>query len=209
MIRIKRLRKHFMSTPRADPSLAAQLRTVAEERLRTGTAPVTNGWRSGSQSLALLHGLASDPARAAEALKLLHELQVHQVELDLQHEQMEQERREYADSLETYIALFDGAPFAYLTMDFDGKLLEANRIGAQWLGVPRDEWPGSQIERFFAPESRQAMQDALGRLHKGSANVTFTARPAAGGAVQVAAVAIPDKRLVLMALMPIAETPGS
>ncbi len=197
-----------MSTPTTPPSIAARLRTVAEERLRSGTAPATNGWSSGSQTLALLHSLASDPARAADALKLLQELQVHQVELDLQHEQVEEERRHYADSLESYVDLFDGAPFAYLTMDFAGKLLDANRIGAQWLGIPRDEWPGLQVEQFFVPESRQSIQAALGRLHEGSATVTFTARPAAGGTVHVAATAVRNKRLALMALMPIAETPG-
>ena len=198
-----------ISTPKADADIAAQLRMVAEDRLKSGTAPSTKGWRSGSQTLALLHSLASDPARATDALKLLHELQVHQVELDLQHEQIEQERRLYAESMEAYIDLFDFAPFVYLTMDVDGRLLDASRVGAEWLGVPRDEWLRRQVGPFFAPESRQTIQDALRRLQAGGASVTFTARPAAGGAsVQVTATAAHENRPVLMAFMPVAQTPG-
>ena len=94
-------------------------------------------------------------------------------------------------------------------MDGDGKLLDASRVGAEWLGVPRDEWLRRQVGQFFAPESRQAIQDALRRLQAGSASVTFTARPAAGGVgVQVTATAVRDKHPVLMAFMPIAPTPG-
>jgi len=199
-----------MSTPSADPKTAAQLRAIAEERLRSGTAPATSGWPSGSQALALLHTLASDPATATDALKLLHELQVNQVELDLQHEQMEQERRLFAESLEDYIDLFDYAPFAYLTLDLDGKLLEANRVGAEWLEIPRDEWARCRVEQFFAPESRQAIQAALRQLPAASASVAFMARPAAGGGdLHVTVSTVRNQRPVLMAFMPIAPPPGS
>ena len=70
------------------------MRLHAETVLKEGSAPPTKGWPTGVGTLSLLHELASTPARADEALKLLHELQVHQVELDLQHEQMEATRRE-------------------------------------------------------------------------------------------------------------------
>ena len=198
-----------MPTPKKDSGIVSQLRTVAEDRLKSGTAPPTNGWPTNSQALALLHSLASDPARATDALKLLHELQVHQVELDLQNEQIEQERRLYAESLDAYIDLFEFAPCAYLTLDLEGRLLDASRVGAEWLGVPRDEWLRRPVGQFFAPESRLAIRDALGRLHAGSPSVTFTAMSAAGGdGVQVTATATRDTRLALMAFMPIAPKPG-
>lgn len=199
-----------MSTPREDPGITGQLRTIAEDRLKSGTAPSTKCWPSSAQTLALLHSLASDPARATDALKLLHELQVHQVELDLQHEQIEQERLLYAESLEAYIDLFESAPYAYLTLDLEDRLLDASHVGAEWLGVPREEWLRRQVWAFFAPESRLAIQNALGHLRTGGASTTFSARPAAGGdAVQVSVSAARDSRPVLMAFMPIARTPGS
>ena len=74
-----------------------KLRQSAVERLVKGIAPATRGSSLGTEALTLLHGLASTPQTASDALKLLHELQVHQVELDLQHEQAEQECRQLAE----------------------------------------------------------------------------------------------------------------
>jgi hypothetical protein len=88
-----------MSMHVVDPSKLSELRQHAESRLQEGEAPKTLGWSSSAQALSLLHRLASDPASAADALKLLHELQVHQVELDLQHEQMEQQLLELSGAL--------------------------------------------------------------------------------------------------------------
>ena len=100
--------------------MTMKLRQSAEERIDKGTAPATRGWPTGMQALTLLHGLASEPDTASDALKLLHELQVHQVELDLQHEQAEQDRRELTENLANSAALFDLAPFAYLTLEREG-----------------------------------------------------------------------------------------
>lgn len=88
-----------MSMHAVDSSKLSELRQHAEARLNGGQAPKTLGWSSSAQALSLLHRLASDPASAADALKLLHELQVHQVELDLQHEQMEQQLLELSETL--------------------------------------------------------------------------------------------------------------
>ncbi len=199
-----------MPTPNNDSATVEQLRKVAEDRLKSGTAPSIKGGASSAQTLTLLHSLASDPARATEALKLLHELQVHQVELDLQHEQMEQERLLYAQSMEAYIDLFDSAPCVYLTLDTKGRLMDASRIGDAWLGVPRGEWLRRPVWAFFAPENRLTIQNALGQLLTGSASTTFSARSAAGGdTVQVTVCAARERRPALMAFMPLAQTPVS
>jgi hypothetical protein len=76
-----------------DLSAHVQLRQKAETRISGGNAPATKGWTLGAASLMLLHRLASNPDTASDALKLLHELQVHQVELDLQHEHINDERQ--------------------------------------------------------------------------------------------------------------------
>jgi hypothetical protein len=79
------------------------LRHQAETRIREGDAPQdTHRWSTGVEALTLLHDLASAPASAGDALKLLHELQVYQVELDLQYEQMELSQRELAEELHRY-----------------------------------------------------------------------------------------------------------
>jgi PAS domain S-box-containing protein len=192
-----------MHVPREDSNLQARLRVDAEERLSKGTAPPTRGWPTGAQALTLLYTLASAPASAGDAQKLLHELQVHQVELDLQHEQADLDRRQLADELESYAHLFDLAPFGYLALDAQGRIAEANRIGAAWLGVTRDAWAGCRIEELLAPASRKEVAHALDCLRNGSVRETCTAQSNVGViSVQLVVSAAHNERPVLMAFMP-------
>lgn len=182
----------------------ALLRTEAEGRLQSGTAPAMRGWLGGAQALALLHKLASEPDSAGEALKLLHELQVHQVELDLQQEQIENDRRLFSEALEGYAVLFEDAPFAYFTLEPDGRLIEANRIGEAWLGVERSEWASHRVQNFFAADHRVAVRDALQRLAGGGACEYLEVQTAGGVSdLKVAITAVRGGRPVLLALMPI------
>jgi PAS domain-containing protein len=181
-----------------------QMRQTAEERLKKGTAPVTRGLPIGSQALTLLHGLASAPQTAGDALKLLHELQVHQVELDLQYEQAEQERQQLDEELRKFSALFDQAPFAYVTLDHDGLLLAANRIAADWFALGKgSEWAGRRIEDLLAPECRSAIRVMLTELRGGGGGHSCTVRSrAGGGSARAVASAAPDRQ-VLLAFMPL------
>src|SRR5450432_4185853 len=116
-----------MSIDTVDLSGPAPLRHVAEERLRDGVPPpVQSGWTTGVDALSVLHNLAASPESAGDALKLLHELQVHQVELAMQHEQLEQSRTEVAESLERYVERFDLAPVGYFTVEPNGRIVEGN-----------------------------------------------------------------------------------
>jgi PAS domain S-box-containing protein len=125
------------------------------------------GWTTGLDALTLLHKLAGSPATAADALKLLHELQVHQVELTLQQEQLEQGRAETTEALERYVERFDFAPLGYLTVEADGKIIEANLAGAELFEIERTELPGLAVENLVAAESRGALRALLRRLRAG------------------------------------------
>ena len=183
-----------------------KLRQSAEERIEKGTAPFTRGWPTGMQTLTLLHALASAPETASDALKLLHELQVHQVELDLQHEQAEQDRRQLTEDLTNYTALFDLAPFAYLMLESEGVVFAANRIAADWLAPETGEGgelAGRRIEDLLAPECRSAVGDMLAALRKGEGRRTCAVQSRAGGArANAVATAMPGGGLVLMAFVP-------
>jgi PAS domain S-box-containing protein len=143
------------------------MRHVAEERLREGIPPPAHGgWATGLDALNVLHNLAGSPESAGDALKLLHELQVHQVELAMQHEQLEQSRAEVAESLERYVERFDFAPVGYFTVEPDGRIVEGNLAGADLFEVDRAELPGRAIESLVAADSRAALGAVLGRLRK-------------------------------------------
>ncbi|MEO8857300.1 MAG: PAS domain-containing protein [Burkholderiaceae bacterium] len=189
------------------------LRQKAEALLEKGAAPFTRGGPAGTQALTMLHGLASAPETASAALKLLHELQVHQVELDLQHEQTEQECRQLTADLTYHTALFDLAPFAYLSLDPEGLVIAANRIAADWFAPgsgESQEWAGRRIEDLLAPECRAAVRGMLAALRKGEGRQTCAVQSRAGGASATAvATATRGDGQVLMAFVPAGPGPVS
>ena len=95
-----------------------ELRRRAEERLKSRTADYAK--------------LSPEEAQA-----LIHELQVHQIELEMQNEQLRQTQAELEAALTRYADFYDFAPVAYLTLDERGLILEANLTAATMLGVER------------------------------------------------------------------------
>jgi len=116
-----------MSNP-PDPAAAAatELRARAESLLRP--AP-----------------LATD---LASLERTLHELRVHQIELELQNEELRRIQAELGHTTQRFVALYDEAPVGYCTMDDDGVLLEANRTLGGWLGVQPAALVGKRFSAF-------------------------------------------------------------
>ncbi len=167
-----------MASPLAESSLQAQLRLDAEARIQRGLAPASQGWTPGAEALTLLYGLASDPSSAGDALKLLHELQVHQVELDLQHEQMQHNQHELEGELSRYRALYESAPAAYFVVNPEGKVTEGNHAGLRLMGVAPEHLAGCLLERLAAPEHRPAVAGLLQRTGPGAMTGRCTVRAA-------------------------------
>ncbi len=189
------------------------LRTHAETRIKEGTAPLSRWSSTGTQALSLLHRLASAPESAGDALKLLHELQVHQVELDLQREQIEEDGRQLTEDLKSSAMLFELAPFAYLTLDPEGLVMAVNRMARGWLAVQTSEqepWVGRPVADLLAPESRTAVQGLLAALRKDGGPHSCAVRCKADGAIACAvATATPGVDRVLMAFEAARPGPGA
>lgn len=165
----------------ARTEIQAPLRTQAEIRLEVGTAPPAKVATTGAEALALLHRMATDPASAGAALKLLHELQVHQVELDLQFEQLEQGREELTDALNRYVGRYDAAPVGYFVVSRDGRLIEANVAAASLCGIEQRAMSGLPIDDLVATQSRPALLALLAQLREGSSRQTCEAQVHGGG----------------------------
>jgi PAS domain S-box-containing protein len=88
--------------------------------------------------------------------KLVHELQVHQIVLEMQNEALRKAQVEIEKSRSRYFELYDLAPVGYFTFNQKGMILEANLTGAKLLGVERSFLPRLPFIRFLSPESHSA-----------------------------------------------------
>ena len=99
---------------------------------------------------------AASPAALslAEARRVLHELQVSQVELEAQNVELRHSRLELEESNARYFDLFDMAPVGYLTLDADGVIVEANLTAAALLGAARGALASQPLTSFISPEDQ-------------------------------------------------------
>ncbi len=146
---------------RTPPSKPEQLRAEAEGRLLDRTTPPSSGWTISPETLALLFRLASNPDSASDAQKLLHELQTHQVELDLQHAQLLENDHELNAQLSHYQALFEQAPAGYLVLDLHGRILHSNQATIEMLGLDTGRVDGRFLSRLLSPDSGPALSAML------------------------------------------------
>ncbi len=171
----------------------ASLRCRASSRL-TGNTSATAAPFAASDALAVLLGLAATPDTADDALTLLHELQVHQVELELQAEDLRESRTELEAMLRRQIALYDLLPVGCFTIDRSLSLHELNRQGAAMLGVMRDEAYTLCLSDFLDAGSVRALEYLLAGITPGSgiSSAPLRLKPRAGAQRVVRADVGPD-----------------
>ncbi len=104
-----------------------KLRLLAEERLRSGIAETS-----------------PSPA-GADSLRLYHELQVHQVELEMQNSELRQARDELDTALAKYTDLYDFAPVGFFTLDCNAIIKSVNLAGAGLVGGVRSKLIGRRF----------------------------------------------------------------
>jgi PAS domain-containing protein len=95
----------------------------------------------------------------SDTKKLLHELQVHQIELEMQNEELRESNESTELALKKYTMLYDLAPMGYFTLDQNGNINELNFTGAEMLGERRFSLINTNFKLFVSDESKDTFND--------------------------------------------------
>ena len=103
------------------------------------------------------------PKTDADIHRLVHELQVHQIELEQQNEELRRAREEIESGF-VYTDLYDFAPVGYFILTCDGTVRQANLTGASMLGVERARLVGGQLKLFVVGRDLSAFNIFLNKV---------------------------------------------
>ena len=136
---------------------AEELRRQAEERLRLETS-------------------LPEEVSLVEAKKLIHELRVHQIELEMQNEELRRAQEIIEESRSRYTDLYDFAPIGYLTFDELGVVKEANLTAARQLATARSRLVGRHFTSLLGTADRDAFRRHLNLVLQGQGPQTCELR---------------------------------
>jgi signal transduction histidine kinase len=158
----------------------ADLRRRAEQRLKDQAMEVTN--------------LGS----VAQTQRLVHELQVHQIELEMQNEELRESQAQVEAGLARYTDLYDFAPVGYFTLSVDGAIREVNLPGARLLGLERSRLIGGCFGMFVSKDTRPIfdawLQEVFATQEKQICEVMLIGEGQPPLAVEIEATLSPDGR---------------
>jgi len=107
------------------------------------------------------------PKSETDTQRLLQELEVHQIELEMQNEELSAARDKMEALVEKYTDLYDFAPVGYLTLGPAGDILEANLAATDQLGLARSALIKKSFRFFVSPASRSVFDAFLKKVFEG------------------------------------------
>ena len=126
------------------------------------------------QAEAKLSKRKKSPATDANAdpLRLIHELEVHQIELEMQNQELLQANAELESTLSQYAELYAFATVGYFTLTRDGTIRRANLTAVKFMGVSLSELIKRRFAVFISPESLIPFSAFLDRVFTSSKKET-------------------------------------
>jgi len=124
------------------------------KRDRRISARAAELYRKAEDKVALLPARTGTFSSDTDAKRLLHELQVHQIELEMQNSELQQSTDALELALEEYRTLYDFAPVGYMSLDREGHILKNNLAGAALVDMSRSQIIRTPFARFVADADR-------------------------------------------------------
>jgi hypothetical protein len=110
----------------------------------------------------------SDPSThqlsEVDTLKLIHELQVHQIELEMQNEKLRLAKEQTNIAAEKFTELYDLAPSGFFTLSATGEIVELNHCGSQMLGKESIHLLNSRFGFFVSDDTRPVFNHFLDKV---------------------------------------------
>jgi PAS domain S-box-containing protein len=112
-----------------------------------------------------------------DVLKLIHELEVHQIELEMQNSELEQANELSEVNSQNYKSLYDFAPTGYFTLSNEGKIIELNLNASQILGRERSQLINASFALFVAKDTKSIftlfLEKVISSMKKESCELTL------------------------------------
>jgi putative nucleotidyltransferase with HDIG domain/PAS domain S-box-containing protein len=131
---------------------------------KSSKAPPGEDLRAQAERLLAAKGPALEKIAKQDVQTLVHELQVHQIELEMQNEELRRTNQELEDLRFKYADLYDFAPVGYFSLDQQGQILEVNLTGARLLGMERVRLLSSSFFLLVAAVDRAVFRSYLRKV---------------------------------------------
>lgn len=109
-------------------------------------------------------------------MKLVHELEVYKVELEMQNEELKGASKKAEMATEKYTAIYDFAFTGYFTLDADGNICELNHSGASMLGKERSALINMNFKQFVTIDTRSEFNDFILKVFKSTSRQSCNVR---------------------------------
>jgi PAS domain S-box-containing protein len=181
-----------------DKSEAAILRKKAEDLLKKKLS------KSGKKPLKTNLQLSE-----TDTLRLIHELQVHQIELELQNAELRLAKEQVEIVSEKYTELYDFAPTGNFVLSKESQIVELNLSGAKMLGHDRSYLLNRKFDFYVSAHTRRVFNDFLRKVFesnsKESCELTMSANEGLPMHVHLTGIATENKEQCLMTAVDITE----
>lgn len=121
--------------------------------------------KNAEEKLKVMQNNTSVTAIETDVKRLVHELQVHQIELEMQNEELRQANERAETALKKYTMMYDFAPMGYFTLDQNGLICELNFTGSEMLGDRRFSLINSNFKFFVSDDTLPVFNNFLSMVY--------------------------------------------